>query len=234
MSIVIGIVKDDFCIIAADTRITYKQPYVKKFDDDSYKLYYTGFGWIGACGYAKFSYVFQDLVNKTQFTLVDDIEVIYQKAYKEVKGISNDQSIEKSGVMYSFAYSENNYGVPDMHIEALNPILGRTGVKGKNALVIFMPPGDEIILENIRNKYETSIETSNSIDETINLIAHLIEDVSKVNNTVSNICDFGLMVKTPNNTITLARLRQLSFDIYKAYEKRCLNEYINILRVMGG
>lgn len=231
MSIVTFIIREEFTMIAADTRITFFEPLNgEKFNDNFSKLSCVGFGWIGGVGYAEFVNTFQSSVQNNQIRTTDDIEPIFNSVYKYLKGKYPEQMIENTKVVYSFAYLDN--GFLNMHIESINSVLGHTGIRGKNILVSFLPIDSEE-MNLIEGKYKNLIEKSESMEETIFNTACYIEEVSNINITVGKICDFGIMIKKSNDLIVQANIRENVDTIKQAYKNGSLANYIKIITVLS-
>lgn len=231
LSIVVSIIRDEFSMIAGDTRITYHHPNGRtEYNDSSQKIKCVGFSWIGSVGSAAFLHYFHSFLMNGAIRKTDDIEPFFYLACEEVKKLDNQINLDGTQVFYSFSYLEDQ--VLKMHIESINLKIGRTGVRDKNILVSFLPE-NSTSLEIIETRYRSLIQDSKDMKEVIYYTASYIEEVANINSTVGKVCDFGLTIKQSNSLILQVNIREEADIIKKAYLDKTLDNYLNVVAVLG-
>jgi hypothetical protein len=229
MTIIFGLIRDNYAILGADTRVTYFPRNEPSFyQDDATKLVNFNGGWIAGAGSGNFINTFNKETSTQPIFTVDQIEQIYLRMLA-LNNVSED-GIEKdlfltTQISYLFAYS-NDQGLPEMHIEALHPIAGRRGISGPNTFISFGQSDNEAQTA-IVNEYKGKINPVSDLSTTILHCASFVEAMSAVNQYVSPICDLGILVKTSDQQVDIFRIRDNSSSIIKSSNPLDLKQIIH-------
>ena len=226
MTIVVNIARNDFSMIATDSRITLLSPANKPYDDSYSKLCDTKFGWLAGTGYGGFIQAFRSAIILNPIISADDIEIVYNQVYNDLIKVESIEDVNNTIVAYSFPIVTNNE--IDFHIEVIDQINGRRSIRAKN-IVVTLPPEESKQMNDIKQKYHLEIEDSIDMNEIIFKTASYIKAVSLFCDTVSSICDFGLIFKD-GPRVTYANIREEADVIIKNYHNNNLLDMIKILR----
>ena len=228
MTIVVNIVRDDFSMIAMDSRITLLNPVDKLYDDSYSKLCETKFGWLAGTGYGGFIQALKSAIIEKPIVKVDDVEIVYKEVYKDLSIVEPIEVLNNTMVVYSFPYLNDTNEVV-FHIESLNPVHGRAGIKDKN-IVVTLPPEESDQMNDVKQKYHPLIENSINMNEIIYKTACYIKEVSLFSNGVSSICDYGLIFKD-GPMLTYANIRGEADIIIQNYLNNNLSSMIKVHRL---
>lgn len=226
MTILIGMIGKGFSMIAIDTRMTDVdvEGKIVSYNDEFSKLHDVKFGWLATTGSKEISEKFSMSIVENNITNTSDIPILFDKINREVrakycgdfKGI-----FDETLTLFSYSYKEED--LIKFNIEFISSNYGRAGIAGINKVVI-LPPNVSQEMKNLEEQYKPLIEGSNSLNELILQTSNYIEEVSKINKTVSDICEFGFMFNTINAQVTRKYLRGKAKDI----RKHCLESNIEM------
>lgn len=184
MSVVFGLLRNDYAIIATDTRIMLLDTLERLYADEYEKIYKTQCGWVSGVGVG-------ELIRNMTDKLDDQINKI---RYEEILKLSSKYSLEdlqKTLIIFSKLDNEEQ-----LQIYYIGNEYSLTKVP-KNTL-IGMQPADiddaewnriyKICLKKLQN-------SSLDIYDDIKFIAEGIYIISKKCQSVSEICDMGILLK---------------------------------------
>ncbi|WP_409275863.1 hypothetical protein V1499_09950 [Neobacillus sp. SCS-31] len=214
MTIIFGIVRDEYAILGADTRITYlPETEPSYYNDNAVKLAMFNGGWVAGAGSAAFIDNFNEITSSRLIVGVDDIDRMFIDMLNGNGHLNttnaNDHLLDNTQIAYLFTYA-NDQGHPDMHIETLHCILGRRGLSGKNKFFSFGHSEDQV---SIVNSYQSKINHEQNFVTTLKNCAAFVEDISLVNQSVSPFCDIGILIKESNEQVGFLRIREHSSTI---------------------
>jgi hypothetical protein len=211
MSITIGLVSDNFSIVAADTRRTAGNEYA----DDSIKISRTNFGWMAAGGTKQFIEHFQELMRAEEVKTLYDVETVFNLVHEYISG-TGCKRVDTNGFYYSLAHLQDNQLC--FEVEMIDPLFGRRRIKYKNYLQVSTPENSERI--QLENKYNRLVQEKPNLKRIVYLIACLIEEASEMDKRISSICDYGIVLKQPDNKVMHLKLREKAETIKKEYEEK--------------
>lgn len=225
MTVIALINKENYSMIATDSRIMLLNPKDKLYEDRCSKLFFSGFGWVAGIGYGPFISNFENKLTRTQISNLSDIGSVWFEAYQDTKKNQYNDRLNTTGIAIS--YHEKGNPISSLPISVFDPQSGHYYVK-KNGFVSFLPD-DSIELNIVKEKYRPLIENSHNIEELIYETACYFKEVSDLNNSVSKICDCGFIVQADNNLIEFMNIREPIETIKYGYKRGNLNEHMKMV-----
>jgi hypothetical protein len=161
MTAIASIIKDNYSMIATDSRVMPKYPTENiLFEDRCSKLFDSGFGWVAGIGYGVLANNFSNMLKQKILLNTGDVNILttFDEAYKHTKATDNDDKIDTTIITYSF-FDKNQDS--KLQIGILNPKSDNRIVL-KNKFISFLP-NRTIEMNEIEQKYKKSIEDSNNM-----------------------------------------------------------------------
>lgn len=228
MSVVASIIKNNYSMIATDSRITLKENSIKLYEDRYSKLFHPSFGWMAGMGYWVFIENFNNMLKQQGISNTADILRIWKEAFTFTKKTKNNEKLDTTVISYSYRDKINS----KMQIGILNPQSGDCiSLCNENGLVSFLPDMSEQ-MSIVEQKYRNPIEESKSMEELIYNMACYFEEVSLFTEYVSDIIDCGFMMET-DTTIEFLKIREPIDTIKHAYKKGTLDKHIELIGSMN-
>lgn len=227
MSIVMGLVRDNFSMIVTDSRITLLDKSEREYADEFSKLNFLEFGWEAGTGFGPLMSEFNNMLKSNPIQSIDQVKIRYNEAYNIIKETYPNENYKYTRLLYSCTSLENEQ--INFHVQTLDQFHGERLIRDKNILVTF-PPNDTPEMIESEKKYKSLIENCMSIDDVIYYSACYIEEVNSFCKTVSNICDFGFSIARSDNSLMLANIRESSNVIKQAYHNNTLGNHMKIIK----
>lgn len=224
MTVISSIIRDNYSLIATDTRILLKeQSKEKKYEDRWSKLADSGFGWLAGMGYNGLIVKFNELLKSREITNINDIYSAFDCAYQLTKAIDDDKQVDTTSIVYS-------YNTDDLQIGVIGKSIGRKYIPDKNVLVTLLPDDSEE-LKAIEARYKKIIEDSSTIEDVIYNNACYFEEVASKTDAVSTIIEFGIMSKANDDVIEYLNIREPIETIKYAYENGSLMNHVKLTKL---
>ena len=227
MSIVIALSREDFSVIATDSRIVPLNPMEKPVDYHS-KLYSYDSLWLAGVGYGPLMTLLHSNLQSNQISEVDQIEPLFKMACDYIRQnipLEEQISFNETGMVYSLVYQ--NEGLLHTQINLLDQKKGSRPLPINHVLIY--PPTDSKGISGLIDSHLFTLAKIPSLDEVIYNIALLIKEVSNSNSWVSNICDLGLLIKEQDNLILKVNVRESADTIIQAHIDKTLRNYWKII-----
>jgi hypothetical protein len=112
-------------------------------------------------------------------------------------------------------------------LESLDQINGRQGLAVNK--IVTLPPENPDTIQHLKLIYEPQIESSACLDDVVFNTACFIKEVSNINQAVSDICDFGFLIKENSNTLLKVNIRDSADTIIEACNKGTLRNHWKII-----
>ncbi|NUU62615.1 hypothetical protein [Paenibacillus agri] len=196
MTVVIGILTNDFSILATDTRTCYENDNNELFNDQSLKLRALNYphGWLAGLGYSSFL----DHYHELSCRIVNPNTDNYCRAYAQVAHAMLQQNPDQlndiidSCCYHTFIHNgdvELNYSYFDENSES------RTVALLKNKFQIGFPYNYPAKSRKwiVENYIESEIDLG--LDSIILKLLEIFKEVSSKSNSVSKICEIGILNK---------------------------------------
>lgn len=223
MTIVIGVTKEKFSLVATDTRIKLLEPKDKLYEDNQTKIYETKYNWVAGSGFGPIIVSFTNNVQENNIVNLDEMYNLYRVVCMDVKSQYNELKAEDSTLVLSYSYKEDNN--IRLKIDTISLKSENMYTFSSNKMFIMPPTGlSEDNIEKTYNKFNPLIQKANTLNELIYQVADCIEEVSKINFNISDICEFGFMFNIGDKFVSKKHLRGRAKDI----KEICLNGNIEI------
>ena len=232
MSIVIAINRENFSMIATDSRITLFDQSEKQFEDNERKLHLYGTIWLAGVGYGPLVCNFRTTLEDRQITDDDRFEPLFKEAHEYT--LRNNVNVLDRKQLMSCIYTVILYSYATIEGGALKIKIGRLEINNMHKSVtpnkvITLPPENPDTISHLKTKYEPLIESNSSLDDTVANTARFIKDVSAINQTVSDICDFGLLIIDDQGKLLVVNIRESADNIIKAHASDTLKDHWKII-----
>jgi hypothetical protein len=234
MSIVVCYVHDEaFSLIATDTRITYGHQGSGIYDDIAEKIYHNGMGWVCGAGLGQLITSFRDRIDKIEVKDSLALKDCFYKAYEDaLKEFTDTYTIEMTKVVFSYVTSieqQIKFRIGMLGKEYLE-IADHIQYLRNGELLIIWPFGmEESRMASIYERYEKALEKASDLNDVICSISLLIKEVSALSNSVSDICDIGILALDEQGLLTI-QVREQADKIYNAYNEGSLYKYFQLRR----
>ena len=234
MTILIALYKENFAMIATDTRITLLDQTEKPYDDNYSKLCSHYSVWLAGIGYGPLVTTFRSNVESNNTCKTEQFEPIFRMVCNNMlQTLMQPNTLDpnqiywllNTTILFTLPYQQD--GVFHMTIKSLNFQTGQKELD-MNKVSIF-PPGNFEDVNQLIQIYEPLIESSSNLDELVYTIARLIKEVSHINQGISNICDFGFLIKDPKKLLLKVNIKEPADIIIEAYNKNCLSNYWKVI-----
>lgn len=184
MSVVFNLLRNDYSIIATDTRIMLADTSVQQYTDIYSKLYMSEFGWVSGTGVG-------ELIRNMTDKLDDDSE---NNLHKEILKLSNSYTMEDlQKTLISFSTFDNK---KQLKLFFMGSIYSLTNVQVNNLIAMSPIDIDRSKWNEIYNTYNWKITSSLfNLDNDIKTVAEAIYEVSRNCLSVSEICDIGILTR---------------------------------------
>lgn len=219
MSVSIGLLTENFSIIAADDRGTYPEPRDgKKYEDGCEKIFLTKFGWVAQHGgiYLTLKF-FQRFFETHEIKTRRHIYTGFLLASKETDKYAKPIRSCTTTYLYSINYFKG--GVINMGIEILDFEYKHRKLKSKNVLIV-QPPKETKRIKALIERYADMVKAAQDIHQAIYLIACFMHELSKLSQLVSNNVTCGISYRLSDTEVIMMKVSENAKKIKQLYEKK--------------
>lgn len=184
MSVVFNVLKNDYSLIATDTRIMLVDTSVSQYSDEYSKLYISKHGWVSGTGVGE---LIRNMIDK----LDEEVENNLHEEILKLSSKYNLEDLQRTLISFSTLDDEKH-----LKLFFLGSVYRLIDVKA-NILIAMQPSDiDEVKWNKIYETYSEKITVGRSdLDSDIKTIAEAINEVSKNCLSVSDICDIGILTR---------------------------------------
>ncbi len=204
MSVVICYKSNFLSLILTDTRISYGYSMdgeIVEYTDNNEKLIELPIGWCAGAGIHEFIDDIKDGLLNNEIENIPQVTNVYKNTYSKFKKYTNysEKDINISAVAVSYIGKCENEITPNFNIILLNEktIDGdKYAIVNNENIYILFPIEyikDKHLVDILKSKFLLHYDFDGDINKLIKYILEIFEEISKNSNTVSEICDIGLM-----------------------------------------
>lgn len=226
MSVSIGLLGNDFSLVAGDDRGTNAD--LKSWNDGVSKVFQTPFGFVASSGgIVGVKNRFEDRLNNCTIRTRQDVWKQFLYASRDcenflLSGGIQDKNISTSRFVYSLNYFKD--GVLNMDIETLDFMFHTRKLKAQNTLIVNAPK-DTKRIRRLKEKYFEQAKAVKDMREAVYLVACLIDEMAKLTSLISNNVSCGITYKLSDNEAVFLKVSANAKAIKKLYkEKQDLSE----------
>ncbi|OME55443.1 hypothetical protein BSK59_13275 [Paenibacillus odorifer] len=198
MTVVLGVVSDEWSILMTDTRMVFKDMSNKEYDDSVVKLKSLNYphGWYAGTGYSPYIDAFYYLANRclissSQQYLDAMAQVITELVHEQHHNISD---ILNSTCLRTFINEDQVY----LEIFFIDQNNGQTSAytyPKDQLLVLFPADYTSEMQSSLKQKYQFEEFRSDSFENIVEKLLNIFKEISINSNAVSEICEIGIMKK---------------------------------------
>lgn len=224
MSISIGLLGENFSLVAGDDRGTNHRPFDNvPYNDGVKKVFQTPYGFAAASGgVAGVMDIFRDNLNLYVIKTCRDIWRLFCLASRDAENILKSAGIESKHICTSrFVYSLNYLkdGVLHMNVESVDFMFHTRRLNAKNTLIVNAPKNTRRI-RRLKEKYFEQAKTVKDMHEAVYLVACLIDEMAKLTKLISNNVQVGITYKLSGNEAVFLKVSENAKAIKKLYKQK--------------
>ncbi|NLB78302.1 MAG: hypothetical protein GX796_05500 [Clostridiaceae bacterium] len=233
MSVSIGLLGNDFSLVAGDDRATSAD--LKTWNDGISKVFQVPFGFVASSGgIAGVKNRFEDRLNNCTIRTRQDIWKHFCYASRDCENFLLSGGIHDKCIATSrFVYSLNCFkdGVLNMEIETLDFMFHTRKLKTQNTLIVNAPK-DTKRIRRLKEKYFEQAKTVKDMHEAVYLVACLIDEMAKLTKLISNNVCCGITYKLSDVEAVFLKVSENAKAIKKMYKEKL--DLSTIMYVVGG
>lgn len=224
MSVSIGLLGNDFSLVAGDDRGTIHKPTNgAMWNDGVEKVFQTPYGFAAASGgIVGVKNRFKEYLNKYIIKTRKDIWKLFCYASRDCEcfllsgGIRN-KDVCTARFIYSLNYFQN--GTLQMDIETIDFMFHTRRLNAKNTLIVNSPK-DTKRIKRLEAKYFDLIRNVKDMHEAVYLAACLIDEMAKLTKLISNNVNCGITFKVNENEVVFLKVSANAKTIKKLYKEK--------------
>ena len=204
MTVVLGIVSDDWSILMTDTRMTLKDTGNREYDDSVVKLKSLNYphGWYAGTGYSPYIDALYHLASRSLISSSDQyLNAMAQVIIELVKEQEHDISdILRSTCLRTFINADQI----DLEILFVNQSTGITNAYTypKEHLLVLFPADYTLEMQAfLKQKYQIEEFHRDSFENNAAKLLNIFKEISINSDSVSDICEIGIMKRRAHQEI---------------------------------
>lgn len=234
MTIVAAYKRDNYSILATDTRTGYGINHESIiFHTDSYdKLLRTNFGWCCGIGSGAITELFQAKIKQHPITEVSGFAKAFNETYSETRDreFPDDEADYHTKVFFTYWTVIDNKLVP--RIGVLGKAYGELGEQAvsveEGKLFVAFPSGLTVEqMDDLLGRYRSAMSICNNMLDAIFVISEMTREVAGLTRSVSAQCDIGISIQN-GGEVAHGRLMRSCEEVERLYiEGKLANAFVD-------